>query len=363
MTNIEYKVNQTFPVFINKVKTENKKIFIICDLNTLKYVENIRDLFDDNKIYHEVLILNDHDLVPNEEAIYYIEKNIKSNNYILAVGTGTLNDLSKYVSFKYNIECGVYPTAPSMDGFCTKGAAIIENNFKKSYDTHTPSDVLIDLDVIATAPKLMVASGVGDILGKYTALMDWYLSSMVNNEEYNVQAVELMRKATDDCISNIDKIKVLDKEGIKYLMDALITSGLAMQLASSSRPASGSEHHMSHYLEMEFIKNNEIVPLHGLKVGLGTLISLELYKKLSLEINNKEIINEINKLPSVWFVKGVLADVGAYTKFSDIDISQELMREMILNSYKVRNRFTILTYLTEKKILDKYVDELIEKYY
>ena len=150
-------------------------------------------------------------------------------------------------------------------------------------------------------------------------------------------------------------------------MDALITAGLAMAESGNSRPASGSEHHISHFLEMDFIRRREPVPLHGLKVAIGTMVSIEIYnyiKDNKIKFYNCEKVYELaSELPTVEEVRTKLARMGCPTRFSEIGVRRETMEEMIENAYSIRDRYTVLTLAHDLKLTEDLKPILMSKYY
>lgn len=364
--NIEYK-NQdlTYPIFLDSVK--DKTVTIACDKNTKPFAIDIISKLESNGTITKTCYFDDEELIPTEEACTELKCVANGTDYLLAVGSGSLNDMCKYVSTTLNIPCGVLITAASMDGYVSKGSAIMVDGVKVTYNVHVPTDILIDLDIIRKAPIIMTAAGFGDIIGKFTCLTDWKLSHIVNGEEINEKAFTLMEKALSNCVSLFDDLKNYKPEAVAKLTDALITAGLSMAECGNSRPASGSEHHMSHFLEMDFIKRGEKVPLHGVKVAIGALISIELYnfiKNSGIEIENKKEIYEIiDALPPVERVENMLKEMGCPTKFSEIGVRREVMEEMLEKAYTVRDRYTILTYVAQNGLTEMIKPIIMSKYF
>ncbi len=364
MTNIEFN---DYPKFFEYIK--NKKVLVVSDPNTNPFILNFKENLENNAKLVKYVLLNDKNLVPDMAAILEIEKEIDSIDYVLGVGSGSINDLCKYVAKRNNIESGIYGTAPSMDGYLSKGAGIMVDGFKITYPVNVPHDCLVDSKVISSAPKILIASGFGDILGKYTCLTDWKLSNILNGEEINYEAYNMMKNALDDTINHYIDISKYDYNGVSILMNALLVAGTSMAICGNSRPASGSEHHQSHYIEMYFVKIKKPIPSHGLKVALGTLVSIELYnhlKETDFYKNNpkrEELKELIDNLPKVDDVLSMLKLVGGYTKFRELGISKELFIETVYNAYTTRDRYTILTLYHENNLYDEIIDTLVDKYY
>ena len=362
MINIEY---ENYTNFYNYIK--DKKVLVICDENTKKYYQSIASKLENYAQKVFIIKFKNKHLLPDNEAINKINNNIKDFDYLLAIGSGTLNDLAKYVATINHIDSGILATAPSMDGYASKGSALMLNNKKVTETVNMPHDILIDSNILSSAPKVLISSGFGDIIGKYTCLTDWKLSNIVNNEKINKEAYELMENSLNKVVNNVDLIAKFDKNGILFLMKALVDAGVAMAICGNSRPASGSEHHQSHFLEMYFVENKLTVFPHGITVALGSLISIELYKHLLItkkEFAKKDKIIELaNQLPDVDTIRNLLIMMDCKVKFSTLHISKETFKEMVYNAYKVRDRYTILTFYHDNNLFDEIIDELITKYY
>ena len=147
MINIEYKNEQGhYPVFESKLN--GKKVAVLYDINTAPYAEEIIKNLQNVGATVLRAYFPDKELIPNEYVLENTAKIAKNADYLLAVGSGSLNDVAKKVSYDLSIECGVLATAASMDGYCSKGAALMQGDFKITFDVHTPCDVLVDPEII-----------------------------------------------------------------------------------------------------------------------------------------------------------------------------------------------------------------------
>lgn len=364
--NVEYaSADKRFPVFESRVK--GKKLSVICDVNTEKYADAVIKNLQGNAAEVRKICFYIDELVPDESVYGRTIKESVGSDYILAVGSGSLNDTAKYAARENGIVSGVYATAASMDGYASGGAPMMENGFKVTENCAPPLDVLIDTDVVCAAPRILTASGFGDIAGKYTCLADWRLSNAINGESIDISAYSLMEKALSDCMNVYDGLTRYEDDAVKKLMNALITAGKAMAICGNSRPASGSEHHFSHFLEMDFVRRKEKVPLHGLKVAVGTLISLEMYDFLAKEKidcpNAEKVYAIAASLPKADDVKSKLVGMGCPVRFSSLGVRRETMEDMLYNARKVRERYTVLTLYARLGITDRIKDLIMEKYY
>jgi glycerol-1-phosphate dehydrogenase [NAD(P)+] len=172
------------------------------------------------------------------------------------------------------------PTAPSVDGFVSTGAPLVVGGIKETYKAQAPIAVFADLETSIAAPRELRAAGFGDMVGKLTSLADWRLGHLLWNEPYDAVIEQRVRAALDSCVSCIDEIAQSDEQGIRCLMAALIESGVCMFEFGDSRPASGSEHHCSHFWEMQLLKRRRPAILHGAKVGYATTLIARLYDRV-----------------------------------------------------------------------------------
>ncbi|MBE6614447.1 MAG: sn-glycerol-1-phosphate dehydrogenase [Ruminococcaceae bacterium] len=197
---------------------------------------------------------------------------------LIACGSGSLHDITRYCANAAGLPFVSYPTAASVDGFMSGIAAMTWYGQKLSFASTPPAAVFADPRISAEAPARLTASGVGDVLGKYTSLFDWHLSHLLTGEYECPTIVALTEAALDgvlDALQNRENISVQDYTC--RVLEALLVSGLAMQLTGNSRPASAAEHHMSHLWEMAVI-NGETEALHGEQVAVGTLAVMDTYK-------------------------------------------------------------------------------------
>ena len=302
---IEKEVIAFLPSLISQYNF--KKIFIVADANTYKVAGEITETalqgngFDLKKYIFE----DEEHLIPDEKAIGKLLIQITSGiDLILAIGSGTLNDLSRYLSYKLSIPYFIVVTAPSMDGYASTVSSLIVNDLKTTYETISPKAIIADINIIKNAPMEMITAGLGDMLGKYTCLCDWELGRIINGEYYCETVVNIIRNSIQKCVSSIDGIKNRDNFAIKNLMEGLVLSGIAMSFVGNSRPAAGSEHHLSHFWEMMFLLKGKKAILHGTKVGIATLIITKLYELLVTKtVNFNNAIDKVNSFNQKEWVK------------------------------------------------------------
>ncbi|MBV9278778.1 MAG: sn-glycerol-1-phosphate dehydrogenase [Chloroflexi bacterium] len=198
----------------------------------------------------------------------------------VAVGSGTINDLTKLASHRVGRPYMCVATAASVDGYAAFGASITRDGFKQTMACPAPRAVLADLEVLAHAPPAMNAAGYGDLLGKVTAGADWMLADALAAEPIDPRAWPLVQHSLRAWTAHPDRLPAGDHQAIGHLFEGLTMAGLAMQISQSSRPASGSEHQLSHLWEMQALGHGEPPIPHGFKVGIGTIAVAALYERV-----------------------------------------------------------------------------------
>lgn len=255
---------------------------VICGANGKKAAGTaVNELLSQNGYETVFHVLESWELIPNEAALGEVLMAHEINvDIIVAVGTGTINDICKFLSFHMGIPYVAVATAPSMDGFASNGAALIKQNLKTTYAAHVPVAIVGDVDVLKNAPLNMITAGLGDIIGKYICLTDWKIAGIITDEYYCPTIVKMVQQSLDRVTENAAKVLQRDEEAVSAIMEALVVTGIAMSFAGNSRPASGSEHHISHYWEMKFQLEGRKPILHGTKVGIGTVLTGFIYNYL-----------------------------------------------------------------------------------
>ena len=195
----------------------------------------------------------------------------------LAVGSGTITDVTRFVSHRTGREFISLPTAPSVDGYTSIGAPMAVDGIKLTVAAHGPLAVFADLPTLCAAPRPLIAAGFGDMLAKFTSTADWELGSLLWGEPFDAAIAARSRKATWACAEKADAIAAASEEGVATLMAGLIESGFCMLDFGETRPASGYEHHVSHFWEMKLLRDGRHSVLHGAKVGIAVLASARRY--------------------------------------------------------------------------------------
>jgi len=228
-----------------------------------------------------VVLLNGDEVVADESHLVQVLLQAEERNRTyIAVGSGTITDITRFVSHRTGVRFISLPTAPSVDGFASVNAPLVINRFKRTFGAQAPMALFADLPTLCSAPRPMIAAGFGDILGKYTALADWRLGNLLWGEPYDPETATRSRQALDDCVAQVDSIAEASEAGIHTLMEGLITSGLSILAFGRSHPASGAEHHLSHFWEMLLLRQGRPAILHGAKVGVGCILVARRYEQI-----------------------------------------------------------------------------------
>ncbi len=227
------------------------------------------------------VVLSGAEVIADEQ--YIVQALLKAQlgpTTFISIGSGTLTDITRFVSHRTGRAFIAMPTAPSVDGFTSIGAPIVLSGVKTTINSQAPIALFADLDTLVNAPHRLIAAGFGDMIGKITSLADWRLGSLLWEEPFDQAIFNRSKKAIETCIQDASAIGQDTPEGIHHLMDMLIESGLCMLDFGSSRPASGAEHHASHYWEMKLLREHRPAALHGAKVGFALILIARQYAKI-----------------------------------------------------------------------------------
>ena len=168
-------------------------------------------------------------------------------------------------------------TAPSMDGYASSSSSMVINGCKVSLINACPAAIICDVDIIKDAPMRMLHAGLGDMLAKYIGLCEWRIVEIINGEYYCENVAALMRASLKKIVENAPGLRRREPAAVQATVEGLVLSGIAMSYAGTSRPASGMEHYFSHLWEMMALERKVPYELHGIQVGVGTLLALRTY--------------------------------------------------------------------------------------
>ncbi|MCL2425346.1 MAG: iron-containing alcohol dehydrogenase [Oscillospiraceae bacterium] len=344
---------------------------------------------------------------------------------ILGVGSGTINDICTYVGAKVGCPSAIVGTAASMDGYASLGSAMLLSGLKVTPPSQCAVAIFCDIDILSEAPMILTAAGLGDMLGKLTALADWRLSHLLVGEPMPEDIVSLVENALTKITAGIPhlsaKLSAHDhnlssasqkgsdeayRDAIKSITEGLILTGIAMSIYGDSRPASGTEHHLAHFWEMRMHAEDRTPALHGIKVGLATIVGLELWKNLANTLctdqllpknappcatdsyesdirqlyghsaenvlltsnpnlsyehiisHKQAILKIVDSLPSPEAVAEMLRSVGAPIRPSDINLSKDTLYNSVIYSRDRKKTYTVLQLLGDLGLLEIFAQRI-----
>ena len=244
-------------------------------------------------------------------------------NYLIGVGGGKPIDITKMAADELGTGFVSVPTAASHDGIVSGRASVPEDGTRHSVAANPPVAVVADTEILADAPWRLTTAGCADIISNYTAVKDWQLAQRLQNVTYSEYAGALSRMTAELLVERADSIKQGLEESAWIVVKALVSSGVAMSIAGSSRPASGAEHLFSHQLD-------RLVPggaLHGHQVGVGSIMVEYLHSGESGEWRE---------------IRDALAAIGAPTTADELGIDDSTVIEALTTAHEIRDRYTIL---------------------
>tara|TARA_B100000953_G_scaffold161996_1_gene133787 strand:- start:405 stop:1448 length:1044 start_codon:yes stop_codon:yes gene_type:complete len=297
---------------------------IVCDSNTLQIAGNqvIEYLEAGGHPMEKVVIEG-----ANIEELAKVESYSDRIDFLVGLGGGRPIDLAKQAGFNKDIPFISIPTAASHDGFGSARASIRQEGRKTSMQAIPPIAVVADTSIISKAPKRLLGAGVGDIISNQTAVLDWRLDGQ--KADYSEYAAALSEMAAQLVEDGIDKVASGSEEGVRLVVKALISSGVAMSIAGTSRPASGGEHKFSHWLDA----NSDNPALHGEQCGLGSIVTMYLHG------GNWEKIRDTLKV------------VNAPINAKGLGMDDGMVLSAFINSKEIRpQRTTILDKSTQTQI-------------
>jgi len=243
--------------------------------------------------------------------------------FLVGVGGGKAIDITKMAADELGIGFVSVPTAASHDGIVSGRGSVPEEDTRHSVAAEPPLAVVADTEILADAPWRLTTAGCADIISNYTAVKDWQLANRLKHVEYSEYAGALSQMTAEMLVENADSIKQGLEESAWVVVKALVSSGVAMSIAGSSRPASGAEHLFSHRLD-------RIAPgraLHGHQVGVGSILVAYLHEGEKGMWRN---------------IRDALAVIGAPTTATELGFDGETVIEALTTAHRIRDRYTIL---------------------
>ena len=342
------------------------RIFMVADENTYEVAgKRVEEILKEAGIFSHKFILSSpaHPTDKNvgrilieagiDREVYDINAMSDLPVYILAVGSGSVNDICRMVSYRLGLPYGVVGTAPSMDGYASVVAPLLVGKTKTVYQCSIARHIIIDTAICKDAPYELLTAGVGDMVGKYIAILDWELSAMHTGEYFCQKIADSVLKATKECIDEAYTLSERKAESIEKIVNGLITSGMGIAYSGSSRPASGTEHMIGQTWEIMDLESGRELQLHGHDVGAATFVAISMYKKLYNETDDIEIKNLIEKyLPAF----DRILDLQKTLRLPMTAPEKDKFVEGCLRGRTFRVRYTLLEYLYQKGMLEEYIE-------
>ena len=340
--------------------------------------------------------------------------------FLMVMGSGTMNDLTKHAATVLGIPCVVVATAPSMNGYTSSISALSAGGFKTTQRATPVAAVIADIDIQKCAPIEMIRAGMGDLLSKNVCNADWRLGNRLKNTYFCEVPQQMTRRQERYYLEHAREVGERDTEAVRQLTEAIMNSGFSMAIVGESSPSSGSEHLLSHYWEMQCELHDRPTNLHGAQVGIGTLIAAEVYERVrrksadnvdiekarrnyrtaedwhatvrkhygvladkTFEETTLKIVpwsvkeKELRILKSNWEeiwrdlgrflrpraeIEHAMKEAGCPTRTGELNISHEDTRNAIRYARLQRNRYTILDLADELGWLEGWGEELTEEF-
>lgn len=379
-----------------------KRLHVVADKNTLKASENLQGLLEAYGYVLSWTVFDDMKCADIPTAEYIITQ-LKDAQGLLAIGTGSVDDICRIAAYRSKTPYALFATAPSMDGFASSSAPMIENGYKRTYYVNPPHAVIADTRILAKSPQVLKAAGLGDVLGKFIAVADWKIANLLTGEFYCENVAKLVIKSAETALALAYRAKEETPEAAGAIMEALVLPGIAMDFCGSSRPASGAEHYLSHCWEVIFLRDKHPGEFHGRKVGVASVIMADIYKRLSMmehpEFKRKymdieglrkyyttlfpEMVKDIevdildsvdikkfqeywpiirkvlSEIPDAMEISDALKAAGGAVKPEDVHVDTELARSSLIKCRYIRNRLTTFRLMDMLDLDDKFCLEAL----
>ena len=368
----KYEISSGAIKKIPEILKEYKRIYVVADTNTYRVAgKAVEELLKANGMHYNTYVFTKSPVLPNEDSIGKVLLNFrpldaKPNifeyhpmpDFILAVGSGSINDICRITSYRIGIPYGIVATAPSMDGYASAGSPILHDGTKSTIQATTPKYIIADLDVLKDAPYEMMLAGIGDMFGKYPGILDWELARDYSGEYFCDKISRDVIEATNKCLENGYKLIDRDPETVRNVMEGFLVTGLGMAFVGNSRPASGAEHIIAHAWELFDVEGGKPPHLHGLEVCEGTRLVAIMYKMLLEETNDVHLKELITKyIPYFDAVEEFCKKMKVPPTVTD----RETIIAGIKRAIGMRDRYTILFYLRDVGKFEEYAERATDK--
>lgn len=343
----------------------------------------------------------------DESEVAKLIDKTKGAEAVIAVGSGTINDLCKYATYKDGRSYCIFGTAPSMNGYTSTTASItLKNGMKTTLPAHAAKGVFLDLNVNAQAPQYLIAAGLGDSICRPTAQVDWYFSHIMLGTKYSNAPYVLQQADEQALFERANKLGQGDVDAVGYLHRVMTLCGFGISVTGMSHPGSMGEHQISHWID-NFAADQHPGTVHGTQVGIASLTMAALQEQIlssevppeinatvidenairarypasavegclravhakALDANQASMFNE--KLAEIWPEQRLkmqamamssatlamhLRDAGGGITADEIGLPRDLYRQAVRHSLELRDRYSMLDLAADMGILDDFID-------
>jgi glycerol-1-phosphate dehydrogenase [NAD(P)+] len=357
-------------------------------------------------------------ITPDEKSLTKFLLECPSDiDFFVAIGSGAVNDITRFFSYRLNKPYISIPTAPSMDGYSAKVSLLFINGLKQTFNAKYPCAIYADVNILKNAPRTLILAGLGDLVAKATACADWRISNIINGEYFCNYTYRIIMDTLKKCIDCAMESNMTTPESIRTLMDGLLVSGIAMHWLDTSRPAAGAEHHITHFWGMQAKKPQH---LHGIECAVGTMVMLKAYGQLMdldfQSINEEEVSKNMlskddwqseirvvfgdkydfimdqqkNRVFDKERIKENIIKIKQHEKEikevisetlqlaegleklfsalkipmkpSDLDIATDMFSTSFRWAKEVRNKYTVLDLIYDLGVMDSVLDKIVKEY-
>lgn len=267
-----------------------KKAYVLSDVNTYRAAgARVCALLEENGIAYTGYSFPEDAPEPDERTVGAAVMHMDAGcELVIAVGSGVVNDTGKILAALSGKPYIIVATAPSMDGYASATSSMTRAGLKISLPS-TSADVIVgDTDILCQAPLKLLKSGLGDMIAKYVSICEWRIAQLLVGEYYCEEIAQLVRNALQLCVDQAQGLLKREPAAVQAVFEGLVITGVAMNYAGLSRPASGVEHYISHVLDMRAVEYGSKVDLHGIQCAIGSLIAVKLYEKLKVLTPDRE---------------------------------------------------------------------------
>ncbi len=393
-------------------------VFLLSDVNTRKAAgERVAKLLSRAgfSVHERVLEGRPHSDVRLAEDV--ADSLPANTSTVISCGSGTVTDLAKWSAHREKLPFVSIGTAPSMNGYASGIAALVEDNMKATRPVTPAVAVICDVDVMAAAPIEMIRAGLGDLVSKPFANADWRLSSHLRGGPFCTRPLELLRDLEECYLGDVELLERRDPKTIAALTEALVYTGISVMLAGSTSTSSGSEHLICYVLDMLAFGSGRTPDFHGTQVGVGTVAIARLYERMlaceevdadavasvwergnaalarsrdffgasypSVESQfekkrggRREAEEEARRIAREWHsiremvrpflvpaarVRDTLMRAHAKVTYEDLGVSPEVFEGVLSLAMCTRSRYTAMDVAFSAGLIDGWVDEVISK--